>query len=348
MDFISGLYNLYLKDRFKEIQNYATEASDIQSEQLSNLLLEASETEMGKRFNFKTIYSYQEFRERLPIQRISDLSNDINRMASGASNIVWPGAPIAIMDSINNIKIPLFHQAIIEIFQKGIGDSYAIHMQSNPDCKLLDGFSVNVGNGERSPFLNELYSILRENEPFLSNLLNLPKRVGKDKDGNPSIELVLQECLGQKVTSFRGTPQRLNAVLSKGLHKTGNSNIQTLWPDAEILFERNILNHVEIAEQKQLIPDNIQYQFSYLSPEGLFGIQDGIEDESLLLMLDLSTFYEFIPIDGDSSDIIPLEDITIDQVYTLVITNCNGLWRCCSEGPKIKFVATNPFRFILI
>lgn len=348
MDFISGLYNLYLKDRYKEIQSYATEASDIQSEQLSNLLLEASETEVGKRFDFKTIYSYQEFRERLPIQHISDFSTDVFRMANGATDILWPGAPIAFMDSMNNTKIPLYHQAIIEIFQKGIGDSYAIHMQSHPDSKLLDGYSANVGNGENFPFLNELYSILRENEPFLTNLLNLPKRVGKDKDGNPSIELVLQECMGQKVTSFRGTPQRLNAVLKKGLNKTGNTHIQSLWPDAEILFERNISTHVQIKEQKHFIPENILYQFSYLSPEGLFGIQDDKKDDSLLLMLDLSTFYEFIPIDGDSSNIIPLEDISMNQEYTLVITNCNGLWRCCSEGPKIKFVETNPYRFILI
>lgn len=348
MDLLSGIYSMYLKDRFGEIQDFALDASDIQSEQLSNLLLEAAETEWGKKYDFKSVFSYQEFRERLPIQRISDLKPFIERMNAGESDLLWPGQPIDIISSMGESHIPITTQAIEEIFLKGISDSYAILLHHYPSSKLLEGFSANVGNGVDFPYMNELYAILRENEPFLTSLLNLPKRVGNDKDGNPSPELVLKETLGQKVTSFKGSPARLQELLKKAVRKAGSKSIKELWPEAEVLFVRSPATSAYLEGSKALLPEGLVQQASYCSPEGLFGIQDDPNDTSFLLMLDLSTFYEFIPAGGTKQDIIPLEDTEAGVDYQLVLTNCSGLWRCCSEGPNLRFVSIRPYRFILL
>lgn len=339
---------MYLKDRFGEIQNYGEEASDIQSEQLSNLLLEAADTEWGKKFNFKTIFSYQEFRERIPVQHLSDLLPFLERMKKGEANLLWPGVPKDILLSINDSKVPLFLQAVEEIFLQGFSDSFAIYFQKHPQNKLLEGYSANVGNGTTFPFMNELYALIRENEPFLSSLLNLPKRVGTDKDGNPSAELVLQEAIDEKVTSFRGSPKKLELLLNSALKKTGKSSLYEIWPDAEVLFERGPLKTAELESGRKLLPNGIKYQASYMSPEGFFGIQDDLEESSYLLMIDASTFYEFIPQGGSFDAIIPLEDVDLGENYQMVLTNCNGLWRCCSEGPLVRFVSKSPFRFILL
>jgi hypothetical protein len=348
MDFISGLYSMYLKDRFGEIQNYGEDASDIQSEQLSNLLLEAADTEWGKKFDFKTIFSYQEFRERIPVQYISDLEPFLQRMKKGEANLLWPGLPKDIMLSINETKVPLFLQAVEEIFLQGFSDSLAIYFQNYPQNKLLEGYSANVGNGTDFPFMNELYAQIRDNEPFLSSLLNLPKRVGTDKDGDPSAELVLQEAIEEKVTSFRGNPKKFELLLNRALKKTGKSNLHEIWPDAEVLFERGPQKTADLESCLNKLPKGIKYQASYMSPEGFFGIQDDLSDLSFLLMIDISTFYEFIPYEASSEAIIPLEDVEIGEIYQMVLSNCNGLWRCCSEGPLVRFVSKNPFRFILM
>jgi hypothetical protein len=349
MDFISGLYTLYLKDRVSEIHDNGQHASDIQSEQLSNLLLEASETEWGKRFDFKTIFSYQEFRERLPVQRNTDLLPYLTQMQKGESNILWPGVPKDFLIYEKGTQVPIFVQSVEEIFLKGIGDSYALFVQNHPNSKLLEGYSANVGNGDDHPYMNELYALIRENEPFLSSLLNLPKRVGTDKDGNPSVEWVLQETIGQKVTSFRGTPKRLNVLLKGATRKTGKSNLKELWPEAEVLFDRGPAALTSKRQEEAiLLTSELEIQASYMSPEGFFGIQDISNDPSYLLLLDLSTFYEFIPAGKDDSHIIPLEDVALNTDYQLVISNCNGLWRCCSEGPLLRFVSVEPYRFILL
>ena len=348
MDFISGFYKMYLKDRFSEIENYAEEASDIQSEQLSNLLLEAADTEWGKKYDFKTIYSYQEFRDRLPVQHLSDLAPYIERSQAGEANILWPGIPKDYILTSKENRIPIFLQGIEEIYLKGLDDSYAVYLKSNPNSNLLEGFTANVGNGDEQPSMNELHALVRANEPFLTSLLNLPKRVGTDKDGNPSAELVLKEAIGQKITSFRGTPENLELFLKKAFKKTGSNNIKELWPDLEVLFDRGPSKTQAILESKKKVPEGLHFQASYVSPEGFFGIQDDLKDPSYLLMLDLSTFYEFISSDKDENSILPLEDVELNNAYRMVITNCNGLWRCCSEGPMLSFISKKPYRFILL
>lgn len=348
MDLLSGLYSIYLKDRFGEILDFAQDASDIQSEQLSNLLLEAAETEWGKKHDFKSIFSYQEFRERLPIQRLSDLRPYLERLDKGETDLIWPGSPKDVISSMNDTMVPITAQSIVEIFQQGISDSYTIHICKNPGSKLFEGYSANAGNGVDLPYMNELHALLRENEPFLNSLLNLPKRVGEDKDGNPSTELVLKEALGQKVTSFKGTSLRLQELLKKAYRKTGKKTLKELWPDAEVLFVRSPATSAQLEESKALVPEGLIQQATYCTPEGLFGIQDDPNDPSFLMLLDLSTFFEFIPTGGTEADIIPLEDAEAGIDYQMVLTNCSGLWRCCSEGPRIRFVSIRPYRFILL
>jgi hypothetical protein len=348
MDLLSGLYSMYLKDRFGEILDFAQDASDIQSEQLSNLLLEAAETEWGKKYDYKSIFSYQEFRERLPIQRISDLKPYLDRIIKGEIDLIWPGSPKDVIGSLNDTFVPITAQAIEETFQQGIIDSYTMHISKNPGSKLLEGFSANAGNGVDLPCMNELHALLRENEPFLNSLLNLPKRVGEDKDGNPSTELVLKEALGQKVTSFKGTSYRLQELLKKAYRKTGKISLKELWPDAEVLFVRGPWNSSQLEESKAVLPEGLIQQATYCTPEGLIGIQDDPNDSSFLLMLDLSMFYEFIPSGGSEIDVVPLEDTETGIEYQLVLTNCSGLWRCYSEGPRIRFTSIRPYRFILL
>lgn len=348
MDIISGLYSIYLKDRLSEINDYAQLYSDIQNEQLSNLLHEAADTEWGRRYDFRTIYSYQEFKERIPVQTLQDLKPYLDRIRNNEQDILWPGLPKDIISWGCDAAVPLTAQSIEETFQQGISDSYTFHLKNQPDSKLLEGYSANVGTGGSYPCMNELYALLRENEPFLNSLLNLPRRMGNDMDGNPSIELVFKETYNQRVTSFKGSASRLKELQQKAIRKTGVDSFKALWPESEVLFSRSPARTAEIEESSSRLPEGISMQSSYCSPEGLIGIQNDPNDKAMMLMLDLSMFFEFIPANGKPEEILPLEEVETGIDYRLVITNCSGLWRCCSEGPLMRFVSKNPYRFILV
>ena len=346
-DLLSNFVSLFFKDRLEEIEDFRLEASDIQSEQLFNLLREAEDTEWGKKYDFKTIFSYQDFRERLPIQRSKDLRSYLERMKSGEANILWPGLPKGIIPTFSYGQIPISEQALSEIFFQGINDSYALYLHQNPESKLFGGYMASIGNGVRDSFMYDLFRLLQGNEPFINSLFNIPRRIVNGNSQKNCSNLILKEIKGQKVSCFKGSPECLQALLEKAKNNNKNTELSQLWPDAEVLFHRTPATTSQLIEAKKTLPQVLTYQTTYCSPEGLFGIQDNLNDQSYLLMLDLSTFYEFYPTDGTENQCIPLEDINLDMDYQMIITNCSGLWRYCSEGPKLRFVSRNPYRFIL-
>jgi hypothetical protein len=95
--------------------------------------------------------------------------------------------------------------------------------------------------------------------------------------------------------------------------------------------------------------EGLNYQASYCSPEGFFGIQERPGEAALLLMIDISIFYEFIPVDValEPENAIPLEEVVLGKDYRMIITTCSGLWRYCSGGPAVRFVSEKPYKFIL-
>jgi len=250
-DLITNFVGLFLKDRYEEIEDFRLQASDIQSEQLFNLLREAEDTEWGKKYDFKTIFSYQDFRERLPIQKVNDLQPYLKRIQAGDHNLLWPGIPKKIIPSFGEKLIPVSEQSINETFFQGINDSFAIYLHQNPESNLFSGYSVFVGEGIEEPFMKNLFNLLQENEPFITSLLNLPKHMIDERDQNHCYNLILKEIQGEKVTNFKGSPECLLSLLQKAGSTLGNSNINQLWPNTEVLFHRSTTITSKLLEGKR-------------------------------------------------------------------------------------------------
>jgi hypothetical protein len=87
-DFFTDIAQLSFKTRLEELKDYAHASFDIQNEQLFNLLNEAQGCLYGKKYDFRSIFSYQDFRERLPILQNSDIQPYLRKMAAGKPNIL--------------------------------------------------------------------------------------------------------------------------------------------------------------------------------------------------------------------------------------------------------------------
>ena len=91
----------------------------------------------------------------------------------------------------------------------------------------------------------------------------------------------------------------------------------------------------------------MNYLETYNASEGFFGVQSSAEDNSLLLMLDYKTYYEFIPMsewDKENPATLTLDEVKVGENYALVITTPSGLWRY-RIGDTIKFTSTSPYKF---
>ena len=92
MDILTRTISLVLRKRLKEIERFGDEADQIQGKQLRMLLDKAKGTLWGQAYDYKSIRTYADYRERVPIQTYDDLKPYINRMIKGERNVLWPSA----------------------------------------------------------------------------------------------------------------------------------------------------------------------------------------------------------------------------------------------------------------
>lgn len=134
------------------------------------------------------------------------------------------------------------------------------------------------------------------------------------------------------------------------LQKTGKNNLQEIWPNLEVFFHGGIGFGPYREDYKTLIPnDKMYYVETYNASEGFFGIQNDQLDSSMLLMIDLGIFFEFIPMTVFGTEeqyTVPLWEVETDKNYALVISTNSGLWRYII-GDTVKFTRKDPYKFVI-
>ena len=77
MDFLTDFIYQFFKPRNKRIDRYTMEAGDIQEQQLRRLLEQAKNTSWGKKYDYKHVAGYDDYKNRFPVQCYDQLKGDI-------------------------------------------------------------------------------------------------------------------------------------------------------------------------------------------------------------------------------------------------------------------------------
>ena len=81
---------LLFKSRLKSIERFEKYPDLVQSEQFSNLIKTAQNTEWGRRYDYASIRSYEDFASRVPIQNYENIKPFVDRIMKGENNLLWP------------------------------------------------------------------------------------------------------------------------------------------------------------------------------------------------------------------------------------------------------------------
>ena len=76
-----------LKKRIHQMELFTKYPNEVQNELLFNLLRNAQNTEIGKKYSFSEINSYDVFKKNIPINTYEDVEVDIERCRKGEQNI---------------------------------------------------------------------------------------------------------------------------------------------------------------------------------------------------------------------------------------------------------------------
>ena len=351
----NSVASFFLKRRISQIELFKDYPIEVQQEVLRKMIVYSIDTEIGKKYDFKTIRHYNDFKERVPTVSYEDIYNDIERNRKGEQNIFWrtPIKWFAKSSGTTNAKskfIPISFESLEDCHYKAGKDMLSLYFNNNINSQLLVGKCLRLG-GSREIYENndsyygDLSAIIIDNLPFWAELSSTPSsKTSLIPEWEDKVKAIIKESINENVTSFAGVPSWMLSLFQQVLEKTGKDDILEVWKNAEVYFHGGVSFEPYKNLYSKLFPSkDFKYFEIFNASEGFFAIQDQNNSSELLLMLDYGIFYEFIPTSKSEQDIISLADVKLNVNYAMVITTNSGLWRY-KIGDTIKFTCLNPFR----
>lgn len=360
MPLINSIISWFNVKRLHQIELFKKYPGNVQQEMFNRLIRQAENTEWGKKYRYREIENINQYQARVPVQTYEDIVPYIDLQRSGKQNILWPTevkwyAKSSGTTSEKSKFIPVSPEALEECHFRGGKDVMALYTKQFPDSLVLRGKSLTLGgshqinNYSTQSYYGDLSAILIENLPFWANFIRTPSaEVALIPDFEEKVEKITKVAIKENVTNIAGVPSWNLVLLKHILDATGANNLLEVWPNLE-LFVHGGVSFTPYRDQfKKLIPSaDMNYLETYNASEGFFGIQDDLNDPSMLLMLDYGVFFEFIPLDKLSES--PPPAYTIGEVekgvnYAIVISTNGGLWRYMI-GDTITFTSLAPHKF---
>ena len=97
---ITKIISKTFDSRLKQIDLYASQASEIQHRVLSRLTRQAAQTEWGRKYDYSSIRNYEDFRKRVPIQTYEEIKPYVERLRAGDAGLQNP--PERLMIKVNS------------------------------------------------------------------------------------------------------------------------------------------------------------------------------------------------------------------------------------------------------
>lgn len=362
MNITKILNKLYFAPRYKEIERYADHAGELQQQVLKRLISKAAHTEWGRKYGYTSIQSYQEFKQRVPIQTYEEVKPYVERLRAGEQNLLWPSEIrwFAKSSGTTNDKskfLPVSRESLQDTHYRGGQDAVAIYLHQNPESRFFSGKGLILG-GSHAPNLNtnhslvgDLSAILIENINPLVNLIRVPsKQTALMEHFEPKMAAIANETIGANVSNLSGVPSWMLVLIKHILDKTGKKSLEQVWPNLEVFFHGGVAFTPYREQYKEIIRNSkMHYVETYNASEGYFGTQNDPNDPAMLLMIDYGVFFEFIPLEDvgkDNPRIYCLEEVELNKNYAMVISTSAGLWRYMI-GDTVKFTNNHPYKFVI-
>jgi hypothetical protein len=361
MALINSVLSWLMKQRIHQIELFLKYPNEVQFDLLRNLLNSAKNCEYGRKYDFKSVKTLEEFRTRIPVVDYDSIKPHIERLMSGEQNIFWPTEIkwFAKSSGTTNDKskfIPVSQEALEECHFKGGKDLLSIYCHNHPETLLFDGLGLAMGGSHQVAEINnmsyynvgDLSAIIIQNLPFWVEFRRTPNlSIALMDEWESKIEKMAEATIPHNVTSASGVPSWTLLLFRRVLEITGKSDLLQVWPNFE-LFIHGGVSFLPYREQFEIILPSlkINYLETYNASEGFFGIQDRDGADDMLLMLDYGIYYEFLPMDQvglDNPRSLFLDEVETGINYAVVISTNGGLWRYMI-GDTITFTSREPYR----
>ena len=360
MEILSSIITWAMKKRAHQTELFMKYPLDVQNDVFMNLINTAKDTEWGKKHQYRSIKTQQDFQKQVPVSSYETIFPFIERLMKGEQNILWPSEITWFSKSSGTTNarskfIPVSEEALQDCHVKAGKDMMSFYINNFNHQALFSGKTLSLGGSigenpyQKGQFTTgDVSAIFMTNLPFWAEFMRAPNLdTALIGDWDKKLDRMLLETPQENVTSFSGVPTWVLVLIRKVLEIKQVDNILEVWPNLELFAHGGVAFDPYRELFKELIPkEHFNYQEVYNASEGFFGIQDQPFRDDLLLMLDYGIFYEFIAtnqLDEENPLTLTLQDVHLGVNYALIISTNAGLWRYLI-GDTVKFTSLSPFR----
>jgi hypothetical protein len=316
--------------------------------------------------------TYDDYRDRVPLQTYEDLAPCIERMKRGEEDVLCSGqCQLYALTSGTTAGLTKFIPvtgAMLGHFRRAWIESLLWYSARARSTRVFRGRHLFLGGStaltpipEALPF--DAYS------GDLSGIaaLNLPKwieehffepgtEVEQIADWPAKIAAIVERTHGVDISLLAGIPSWI-LVLADALRRSaGNARtLKEIWPNLECFVHGGVPVSPYFDELRAVLGPTVKFHEVYVASEGFIAAQDGNHVEGLRMMVDAGIFFEFVPMsEFDERRIptlgqkaVPIWGVKPGVDYALVLTTPAGLARYVI-GDVVRFISTQPARIVYV
>ncbi|PKQ45764.1 GH3 auxin-responsive promoter family protein [Confluentibacter flavum] len=353
----SVLAKPFAKRIYNSVQKWANNPIETQQHVFKNLINQAKNTQFGKDHDFRTIKTYDDFVNRVPIRDYELLKPYVDRVVAGEEHVLWKGKPLYFAKTsgtTSGVKyIPItkesmpFHvesarNAILlyinETGKSSFVNGKMIFLQGSPIMKTQNGIQV-----------GRLSGIVAHYVPKYLQKNRMPSwETNCIEDWETKVEAIVEETLPEEMTVISGIPSWVQMYFEK-IHKRTGKNVGDVFKNFNLFIFGGVNYEPYRAKFENLIGRKVDSIELYPASEGFFAYQDKQNEKGMLLQLNSGIFYEFIKAEeffDENPKRITVKDVEIGINYVMIISSNAGLW-AYNIGDTVEFTSVKPYRIIV-
>jgi len=336
----------------------SAENLEYQEDFLLNLIQTHRNTLYGKKYNFDSIHTIQDFQKQVPLTQYSDYKSYIEQSMKGEKDILIQGkvdrfAKTAWTTAGESKYIPVTKEALKKNHYAWWQEALARYCKTYDTTKIFDGKSVMIGWWFfTNPYTQEenigyISAILQKNAPVITKRSRaVDEETAFLHDRDEKLYKMVQSTKNQNITNIWWLPSRLLVFLQELCNHTHKKTVKEIRPNLELFFSGGINIQPYRTQFEELFGGEVNIRQIYNASEWFIAVQSDKEGNDMLLLTQHGIFFEFIDMktfDTPNPTIHTLKQVQTDKNYAIIITTTTGLYRYII-GDTVKFTNTDPYK----
>ena len=326
---------------------------------LKKLVKKAQHTVFGREHDFKSIKTYQDFKERVPIRHYENFTGYIRQIKEGLSDVLWPGRPMYFaktsgttggdkyipitQESLRHQIINARNALLYYIFETGkteFIEKKMLFLSGSPQLVTEGGIPT-----------GRLSGIVNHHIPTYIQQQHLPSyETNCIPDWEAKLDKIVEETLQAKANLglISGIPPWVQMYFDKLQQKTGKL-VGELFPDFSVLVHGGVNFQPYWRKIFESIGREVDTIETYPASEGFIAFQNSRTRAGLLLQANSGMFFEFVPtktLNTENPIRLTIDQVSIGVDYALILSTNAGLWSY-ALGDTIKFISLTPPKIIV-